>query len=82
MSSTRSRCVPPPAPRPAAAADSRQMILDPALYPLYIADVDGVSHTTLVVACLRKLQGWHMDSIIDEISRCVLPAPALTFPAY
>lgn len=56
------------------------MILDPALYPLYIADVDGVSHTTLVVACLRKLQGWHMDSIIDEISRCVLPASALTFP--
>ncbi|OWZ62522.1 hypothetical protein AYX15_05368 [Cryptococcus neoformans] len=55
--------------RPAAAADSRQIILDPALYPLYIADVDGVSHTTLVVACLRKLQGWHMDSIIDEISR-------------
>lgn len=52
------------------------MILDPALYPLYIADVDGVSHTTLVVACLRKLQGWHMDSIIDEISRCVLPASA------
>ncbi|OXG30338.1 hypothetical protein C361_00171 [Cryptococcus neoformans Tu259-1] len=46
-----------------------KMILDPALYPLYIADVDGVSHTTLVVACLRKLQGWHMDSIIDEISR-------------
>ncbi|AAW40689.2 conserved expressed protein [Cryptococcus deneoformans JEC21] len=44
-------------------------ILDPALYPLCIADVDGVSHTTLVVACLRKLQGWHMDSIVDEISR-------------
>lgn len=58
------------------------MILDPALYPLYIADVDGVSHTTLVVACLRKLQGWHMDSIIDEISRCVLPCICTHIPAY
>ncbi|WVQ99408.1 hypothetical protein IAU59_006541 [Kwoniella sp. CBS 9459] len=44
-------------------------ILDPSSYPLYIADIDGISHTTLVVACLRKLQGWHMDSIINEICR-------------
>jgi hypothetical protein len=36
---------------------------------LYIADLDGISHTTLVIACLRKLQGWHLDSIINEITR-------------
>jgi hypothetical protein len=31
--------------------------------------VDGISHTTLVVACLRKLQGWHSDCIVNEIYR-------------
>lgn len=36
---------------------------------MYIADLDGISHTSLVIACLRKLQGWHLDSIINEISR-------------
>ena len=46
-------------------------ILDRSAYPLYIGDVDGISHTTLVVACLRKMQGWHIDSIIGEICRCV-----------
>ncbi|WWD17309.1 hypothetical protein CI109_101749 [Kwoniella shandongensis] len=46
-----------------------KIILNPSSYPLYIADVDGISHTTLVVACLRKLQGWHIDCIIDEICR-------------
>ncbi|ORX36687.1 tyrosine phosphatase family-domain-containing protein [Kockovaella imperatae] len=46
-----------------------KLILDRSMYPLYIADVDGISHTTLIVACLRKLQGWHMDSIIDEMCR-------------
>jgi hypothetical protein len=57
------------------SADSRgrkltiQTVLDPSCYPLYIADLDGVSHTTLIVACLRKLQGWHLDSIINEITR-------------
>ena len=39
------------------------------MYPLYLADVDGISHTTIAIACLRKLQGWHIDSILDEISR-------------
>lgn len=48
-------------------------ILDTSLYPLYIADVDGISHTTLIVACLRKLQGWHMDSIMGEVERYVWP---------
>lgn len=46
-------------------------ILDRSAYPLYIADIDGISHTTLVVACLRKMQGWHIDSIIGEMCRCV-----------
>jgi len=46
-----------------------KIILNPASYPLYIADLDGISHTTLIVACLRKLQGWHQDSIVNEICR-------------
>ncbi|WVW83909.1 hypothetical protein I302_105931 [Kwoniella bestiolae CBS 10118] len=46
-----------------------KIILDTKSYPLYIADIDGISHTTLITACLRKLQGWHMDSIINEICR-------------
>ncbi|WVF71479.1 hypothetical protein IAT40_006285 [Kwoniella sp. CBS 6097] len=49
--------------------DVLKTILDSSSYPLYIADIDGISHTTLIVACLRKLQGWHMDSIINEICR-------------
>lgn len=48
-----------------------QVLLNPAAYPIYLADIDGISHTTLVVACLRKLQGWHQDSIVNEIYRCV-----------
>lgn len=46
-----------------------QTVLDPSSYPLYIADLDGISHTSLVIGCLRKLQGWHADAIVDEISR-------------
>ena len=46
-----------------------QIVLGRSSYPLYIADRDGISHTTLIIACLRKLQGWHMDSIVDEICR-------------
>ncbi|WWC89330.1 uncharacterized protein L201_004251 [Kwoniella dendrophila CBS 6074] len=46
-----------------------KILLDPKSYPLYIADKDGISHTTLIVACLRKLQGWNMDCIINEICR-------------
>ncbi|KAK4683888.1 hypothetical protein P7C73_g6324, partial [Tremellales sp. Uapishka_1] len=46
-----------------------KIILDPSSYPLYIADKDGISHTTLVVACLRKLQGWNTESILNEICR-------------
>lgn len=48
---------------------SHQIILNPSAYPLYIADIDGISHTTLIIACLRKLQGWHHDSIVNEICR-------------
>lgn len=50
---------------------SHKLILDTSQYPLYIADVNGISHTTLIVACLRKLQGWHMDSIMGEVERSV-----------
>ncbi|WVQ67677.1 uncharacterized protein L199_005881 [Kwoniella botswanensis] len=46
-----------------------KIILDIKSYPLYIADIDGISHTTLIVACLRKLQGWNMECIINEICR-------------
>lgn len=45
------------------------MLLDPSLYPIYLADIDGNSHTTLVVAALRKLQGWAPDSIEGEVFR-------------
>lgn len=46
-----------------------RIILDPTCYPVYLADKDGVSHTTLVVACLRKMMGWHLDSVIGEMCR-------------
>lgn len=46
-----------------------KVILDRTAYPLYVADINGVSHTTLVMACLRKMQGWHVDSIIGEMCR-------------
>lgn len=59
----------------AQVAHALKIILDPGHSPLCIADGDGTSHTTLVVACLRKLQGWHMDAILDEISRCVAIEP-------
>ncbi|KAL7421575.1 hypothetical protein Q5752_003344 [Cryptotrichosporon argae] len=49
--------------------DVLKMILDRSAYPIYLADVDGESHSTLVIACLRKLQGWHMDSILGDIER-------------
>lgn len=46
-----------------------KIILDPTSYPVYIADSNGTSHTTLIIACLRKMQGWHIDSIIGEMCR-------------
>ena len=49
--------------------DVLKIMLDSSVYPLYIADRDGKSHTTLVIACLRKLQEWHIDSIIGEMCR-------------
>ncbi|KAL1409096.1 hypothetical protein Q8F55_005920 [Vanrija albida] len=49
--------------------DVLKILLNPAAYPIYIADADGTSHTTLVVAALRKLQGWHRDCIMSEIFR-------------
>lgn len=60
---------PPPSSVGLAIAHVFQVMLDVTCYPLYIADVDGISHTSLLVACLRKLQGWHMDSIVNEICR-------------
>ncbi|EIW70663.1 hypothetical protein TREMEDRAFT_61171 [Tremella mesenterica DSM 1558] len=49
--------------------DVLKVVLDTKMYPLYLADVDGVSHTTPVVGCLRKLQGWAMEGILSEMER-------------
>ncbi|BEJ16803.1 hypothetical protein CspHIS471_0602040 [Cutaneotrichosporon sp. HIS471] len=54
---------------PEHVTDVLKILLNPVAYPIYLADVDGISHTTLVVACLRKLQGWHSECIVNEIYR-------------
>ena len=41
--------------------------------PILISGYDGVETGALVVSCLRKLQCWDMDAIINELGRLVGP---------
>lgn len=42
------------------------IIMDCSNYPMYLHCNQGRHRTGCVVACLRKIQRWHIDDIIDE----------------
>jgi hypothetical protein len=46
--------------------------------PIYMHDLDGSDSLALMVACLRKLQGWNEAAWVEEMSRCVPPSPPYT----
>ncbi|KAI8063629.1 tyrosine phosphatase family-domain-containing protein [Gongronella butleri] len=45
------------------------IIIDPENHPIYIHCLDGANVTGLVIACLRRLQRWHLKSAMLEFSR-------------
>lgn len=48
------------------------LLLDSSLYPIYLHCLDGSFVTSIVIMCLRKIQGWALSSFVAEASRFVL----------
>lgn len=46
--------------------DTLELILDARNYPILICDVAGVHDVGMVVACLRRLQKWNLNSVVHE----------------
>lgn len=46
--------------------ETLELILCRDNYPVLMCDVDGVYLVGMVVGCLRKLQGWNLNSIVNE----------------
>lgn len=46
--------------------DTIELILHAENYPILLCDVGGVYNVGMVVACLRRLQGWNLTSVINE----------------
>lgn len=46
--------------------NSLELILRADLYPLLLCDTSGVQQVGIVVGCLRKLQNWNLNSVVNE----------------
>ena len=46
-----------------------EIIIDIDNYPILIASSSGLEQVSTVVGCLRRLQGWQMSNIYDEMYR-------------
>lgn len=57
------------------AARAMLELLNRENLPLYVHCLDGVEATCMLVACLRKIQGWTDTSIRVELARGLLVAP-------
>ncbi|WFD30628.1 hypothetical protein MSPP1_001649 [Malassezia sp. CBS 17886] len=53
------------------AARAMLELLNREKLPLYVHCLDGVEATSMLVACLRKIQGWSEDSVYAELARGV-----------
>jgi protein tyrosine/serine phosphatase len=45
---------------------SLQLLLSADTHPVLICDTSGVQQVGVVIGCLRRLQGWNLNSIINE----------------
>jgi protein tyrosine/serine phosphatase len=48
--------------------EALEIMLDSTQHPVLLMCATGVSQTSIVVACLRRLQHWNMASILVELS--------------
>lgn len=46
--------------------DTLELMLDGRNYPILVCDVSGVHDVGVVVACLRRLQKWNLNSVVHE----------------
>lgn len=53
------------------AARALMEVLNRENLPLYVHCLDGVEVTSTLVACLRKVQGWHSAALCEELTRGV-----------
>lgn len=54
-----------------AERPNAQMLIRKEHLPIYMHDLDGSDSLALMVACLRKLQGWNEAAWVEEMSRSV-----------
>ncbi|BFZ60414.1 protein-tyrosine-phosphatase [Saitoella coloradoensis] len=60
------------------ARSAVNLLLDLTNHPIYIHCLNGCEITGLVIACLRKVQGWSLPSAMHEYGRYALAAGAHT----
>lgn len=46
--------------------DALEMVLDASVHPVCVCDTSGVHQVGVLVACLRRLQGWALNSTLME----------------
>lgn len=46
--------------------DTLELVLDARNYPILVCDVAGVHDVGMVIACLRRLQKWNLNSVVHE----------------
>ncbi|GAA93577.1 uncharacterized protein L969DRAFT_104547 [Mixia osmundae IAM 14324] len=46
-----------------------ELMLDKRNHPVYLHCLDGVDVTSIVIACLRKVMMWNLDSVYSEMTR-------------
>lgn len=46
--------------------DTLELILHHSSYPILVCDVGGVHLVGMVIGCLRRLQNWNLNSVVNE----------------
>jgi protein tyrosine/serine phosphatase len=54
---------------PEAVARLLELLVRPEAHPLYVHCLTGTHNTSLVIACLRKLQHWDPAAVRVEFAR-------------
>jgi len=54
-----------------------ELILNKSSLPILVMCTAGINQTGILVGCLRKLQRWNFNSVIDEVR---IPPPSLPLP--
>lgn len=43
-----------------------ELILNLSFYPILVVDTNGIYHVGIIIGCLRRMQRWNLNSIINE----------------